>query len=289
MPKRLLQKRPVKFILEMTDLYFSKHISRSAAELAYFLILSFFPLLICVNAFIVLLPVDLEAVLAAAAPLLPKAAYDILGEYVGYITTNQSPGLLAAGIFMTLFFASAAFRALMNIMEEIYSRKGYRGFRQIVASVLFALLLLVTIFLSLVVLLTGGWLFQEVERLLHLDAGVLPWDWQWMRFLLLFLLVFLFVLLVYRMAAPRGKPRPPIMTGAFLAAEALSVFSILFSWFIGLSSRYSLVYGSLASIIILLVWLYLCGNILILGNVFNCVWYKHKKLKLLKELKKEER
>lgn len=289
MPKRLLQKKPVKFILEMTDLYFSKHISRSAAELAYFLILSFFPLLICVNAFIVLLPVDLEAVLAAAAPLLPKAAYDILGEYVGYITTNQSPGLLAAGIFMTLFFASAAFRALMNIMEEIYSRKGYRGFRQVVASVLFALLLLVTIFLSLVVLLTGGWLFQEVERLLHLDAGVLPWDWQWMRFLLLFLLVFLFVLLVYRMAAPRGKPRPPIMTGAFLAAVALSVFSILFSWFIGLSSRYSLVYGSLASIIILLVWLYLCGNILILGNVFNCVWYKHKKLKLLKELKKEER
>ena len=289
MPKRLLQKKPVKFILEMTDLYFSKHISRSAAELAYFLILSFFPLLICVNAFIVLLPVDLKAVLAAAAPLLPKAAYDILGEYVGYITTNQSPGLLAAGIFMTLFFASAAFRALMNIMEEIYSRKGYRGFRQIVASVLFALLLLVTIFLSLVVLLTGGWLFQEVERLLHLDAGVLPWDWQWMRFLLLFLLVFLFVLLVYRVAAPRGKPRPPVMTGAFLAAVALSVFSILFSWFIGLSSRYSLVYGSLASIIILLVWLYLCGNILILGNVFNCVWYKHKKLKLLKELKKEER
>ena len=289
MPKRLLQKKPVKFILEMTDLYFSKHISRSAAELAYFLILSFFPLLICVNAFIVLLPVDLEAVLAAAAPLLPKAAYDILGEYVGYITTNQSPGLLAAGIFMTLFFASAAFRALMNIMEEIYSRKGYRGFRQVVASVLFALLLLVTIFLSLVVLLTGGWLFQEVERLLHLDAGVLPRDWQWMRFLLLFLLVFLFVLLVYRVAAPRGKPRPPVMTGAFLAAVALSVFSILFSWFIGLSSRYSLVYGSLASIIILLVWLYLCGNILILGNVFNCVWYKHKKLKLLKELKKEER
>ena len=50
MPRELLQKRPVKFILEMVDLYFSKHISRSAAELAYFLILSFFPLLICINA-----------------------------------------------------------------------------------------------------------------------------------------------------------------------------------------------------------------------------------------------
>ncbi|MEA4954313.1 MAG: YhjD/YihY/BrkB family envelope integrity protein, partial [Pseudoflavonifractor sp.] len=53
--------------------------------------------------------------------------------------------------------------------------------------------------------------------------------------------------------------------------------SVLFSWFIGLSSRYSLVYGSLASVIILMVWLYLCGNILILGNCVNRVWYGRKK------------
>lgn len=289
MPKELLQKKPVKFIVEMVELYFSKHISRSAAELAYFLILSFFPLLICINAFISLLPVDLEELISAAAPLLPEAILGILRDYVGYITTNESPGMLIAGLFMTVFFASAAFRALMNIMEEIYGRKGYRGFRQVIASVLFALLLLVTIFLSLVVLLTGGWLFQAVEGLLHLDSHTLPWDWQWMRFLLLFLFVFLFVLLVYRVAAPRGKPRPPVLTGAFLASVALSAFSMLFSLFIGLSSRYSLVYGSLASIIIMLVWLYLCGNILIIGNIFNCVWYRHRKLKMLKELKKENK
>ena len=41
-------------------------------------------------------------------------------------------------------------------------------------------------------------------------------------------------------------------------------------------SRYSLIYGSLASLVVLLVWLYLCGNILILGNVFNFVWYRHR-------------
>ena len=47
--------------------------------------------------------------------------------------------------------------------------------------------------------------------------------------------------------------------------------SVLFSWFIGLSSRYTLVYGSLASLIILLVWLYFCGNILLLGAIFGQV------------------
>ena len=83
--------------------------------------------------------------------------------------------------------------------------------------------------------------------------------------------------------APGGDPRPPVPSGAFLPAGALVAATALFSWFIGLSSRYSLVYGSLASVIILLVWLYLCGNILILGNVFNCVWYRKKKVRALRQ------
>ena len=60
---------------------------------------------------------------------------------------------------------------------------------------------------------------------------------------------------------------------------------MIFSWFIGMSTRYSLVYGSITSVVILMIWLYLCGNILILGNVFNCVWYRHKKVRFLKKLK----
>ena len=49
------------------------------------------------------------------------------------------------------------------------------------------------------------------------------------------------------------------------AALAIVAASALFSWFIGLSSRYALVYGSLASLIVLLVWLYLCAAILLVG------------------------
>ena len=67
-----------------------------------------------------------------------------------------------------------------------------------------------------------------------------------------------------------------MVAGALVAAAALVVASMIFSWIIGLSSRYSLVYGSLTSMIVMLVWLYLCGNILIIGNVFNCVWYRWK-------------
>ena len=279
--KRLLNWGPVRFGLELAQLYFDRHVSRSAAALAYFLLLSFFPLLICVNAFISLLRLDVGAVLDAAAAVLPQETLGILADYMGYITTNQSHALLLAGAGMTLFSASSAFRTLMRVMEELYGRTGYRGLRRVAASVAFSVLLLLTIYLAVAVLLTGEWLFTWLIRLLDLPAEALPWEWQWFRFLLLFLLVFLFVLLTYRMAAPRGEPRPPVLTGAFLAAGALVAATALFSWFIGLSSRYSLVYGSLASVIILLVWLYLCGSILILGNVFNCVWYRRRRQRLL--------
>ncbi|MEG1578948.1 MAG: YhjD/YihY/BrkB family envelope integrity protein, partial [Oscillospiraceae bacterium] len=72
-------------------------------------------------------------------------------------------------------------------------------------------------------------------------------NWQWLKYIILFALVLTFILLVYRLSAPRGKPRPPVLTGGILAAAALVAASMLFSFFIGLSSKYSLVYGSLAS------------------------------------------
>lgn len=266
----------VRFLREVTEVYFDRRVSRSAAELAYFLILSFFPVLICINAFVGLLRLDVNLVLEAAESFLPQEVLPILGEYIGYISINQSNAMLLAGLTMVLFSASAAFRALMNIMADIYERPTYHGLGQIVASVLFSLLFLVTIYLSMVVLLTGSWFLHLVEERFAWIARVVD-SWQSLRFLVLFCLVLLFVLLSYRLAAPKGRPRSPILAGGVLAAIALVAASMLFSWFIGLSSRYSLVYGSLASVIILLVWLYLCGNILILGNAVNYVWYRHRK------------
>lgn len=279
--RKLWESSPVRFVREIIDVYFDRRVGRSAAELAYFLILSFFPLLICVTAFVGMLHLDVNVVLEAAADVIPRDSLSILADYISYITnigSGQSNAMLIAGLSMILFSASAAFRALMNIMDDIYGRKSYNGLGQLIASVVFSILFLVTIYLSLVVLLTGNWFFHLVVRHFPWVSHLLG-NWQWMRFLILFCLVMVFVLLVYRAVAPRGDPRPPVLSGGILASVSLVGASMLFSWFIGVSSRYALVYGSLASVIILLVWLYLCGNVLILGNVFNYVWYKRKQAK----------
>lgn len=278
--EQLKKNGPIRFIWDMADLYFSRRVSRSAAELAYFLILSFFPALICVNAAIGTLDLDVASLLEEAALIIPEGALAVLTEYVRYITTNQSQTLLLGGAVMMLFSASAAMRSLMNVMDDIYGHRSYTGLWQVVASVVFSVLFLLTIYLSLVVVLTGNWFFHLLEnffrRFSWLEHIRLPWEWQWMRFFILFFLLMAVVMLLYRATAPRTRPRPPILLGAFLAAGVLVLASVLFSYFIALSSRYSLVYGSLGSVMILLVWLYLCGTIIILGSCFNKVWYDRK-------------
>ena len=174
-------------------------------------------------------------------------------------------------------------------MDELYQVRRINSLHRLVLSVSLSLLFLLTIYLSIVVIFTGEWFFRLLEsRLPQALLDLVPLVtlsqlWGWLRYLLLFLLVFLFVLLVYlihlvlavsRLGPPlpfRRRTRTLYLT-ALLSAAALVACSVLFSWFIGMSSRYSLVYGSLASLIILLVWLYFCGNILLLGAVAGRVW-----------------
>ena len=270
--RRLRELPPVDFAAAVAEVYFEKRVGRAAAELAYFLALTFFPLVICLSQVMGLFRLDLSQGLDEAAHLLPREVSAILREYLRYVQRSRSVPLLAAGLSSAVLFASAAVRGLMDIVEEICGRPHLRGLRQIVASVLFALFLLLTVYLSLGAVVTGGWFFRRLGRLLGLDdlAGRLHL-WQGAKYGMMLAVVFLFIFLVYRFAAPPGRSRPPSAVGALAAAVTMVGASVVFGWFVGRFANYSLVYGSLASVVVLLVWLYLCGNILILGSVVNHV------------------
>jgi membrane protein len=261
-------------------IYFSENISRSAAQLAYFLTMTFFPILICIAAFLGRINVRLSDMLTGLEHLLPHGVYTIFQDYLGYLDKNFSTAMLITGIFLTVLFASAAIRGLTSIMYEVYDEPKRRGIRHFSASVLFALLLLVIVYLAMIVMISGNWLFHLIGDFLGLsDLAEKFGVWQWLKYLLLLAVVFLFIFLLYRFVAPIRSPHPPVIPGALLASGALAVASGIFAVVVSHSARYSLIYGSLASMIIMLVWLYLCGNILILGNVFNYVLFCHRKNK----------
>ena len=274
--KKFLSLPPVSFVVETAELYLRVGVARAAAALSYFLILTLFPLLVCVNYFIGLFHLDLENLLQSLDQILPADVLAVLTDYLGYAADSQSRPLLLASLFTILVSASAGLRTLLATMDSLHGTKKVSAFRRVLASVLLSALFLMTIYLSVVVIFTGEWFFWLLEKRLprHLAAMVPPLSglWRWMRYLLLFCFVLLLVLMVYRAGTPRHvMGKRVLLLSSLLTAAAIAAASVVFSWFIGMSSRYALVYGSLASLIILLVWLYLCGNILLLGAVVGRV------------------
>ena len=274
--KKILSFPPVSFGVKAAELYLEIGAPRAAAALSYFLILTLFPLLVCVNYFIGLFHLDLENLLLSLDQFLPDEVLLVMRDYLGYVAGSQSRALLLASLVTILISASAGLRTLLAAMDGLHGVKNTHAVRRVVLSVALSALFLLTIYLSVVVIFTGEWFFWLLEeRLPQRIAELIPplsGLWRWMRYLLLFCFVLLLVLIVYRAGTPRGAMgRRVVVLASLLAALAIVAASALFSWFIGMSSRYALVYGSLASLIILLVWLYLCGNILLLGAVIGRV------------------
>ena len=87
--KRFLSLPPVSFLLEAADLYGQAGVARSAAALSYFLVLTLFPLLVCVNYFIGLFHLDLEVMLRSLDQVVPPGVLAVLEDYLGYVSVHR--------------------------------------------------------------------------------------------------------------------------------------------------------------------------------------------------------
>ena len=190
MVKKVLSLPPVSFALEAAGLYLRVGAPRAAAALSYFLILTLFPLLVCVNYFIGLFHLDLENLLLSLNQFLPDEVLLVMRDYLGYVAGSQSRALLLASLFTILVSASAGLRTLLATMDSLHGTKKASAFRRVLASVLLSALFLMTIYLSVVVIFTGEWFFWFLEKRLplHLAEMIPPLSglWRWMRYLLLF-------------------------------------------------------------------------------------------------------
>lgn len=281
MLKKFVSRPSVSFLLETMDAYTRVGVARSSAALSYFLILTLFPLLLCMNYFIGLFHLDFTELLYSLEQFLPHVAMSVIADYVNYVGSIHGTGLLLAALFTILLSSSAGLRTLFHTMDDLYQVESRSILGRYLPSIILSFLLVPTICLSIVVIFTGSWFFGMLET--HLPVRLqelLPIDlvgniWVWLRYLLLFCLVFLLVLVIYRVGTPRWVASlRMLLAPALFTALAMVACSGLFSWFIDMSTRYALVYGSLASMIILLVWLYFCGNILLLGAVTSRTWVR---------------
>ena len=210
---------------------------------------------------------DPTAVLRIVETLvLPRETQALVSEFLIYVSGNTSQVMFIAALFVMITSASAAFRAMAAIVSEIHGDKRFGIVSSTVVSVAFSVAFLLVLYLCVLLMLTGK------RFLLWLDA-LMPrvsiiWSWTWVRFLVLFAILLMMILVLYRLTTPRRTPHR-VFPGALFSAVGIVVMSILLSWLIGNSAKYSLVYGSLASVVILLFWFHVFGLLLIMGVVLN--------------------
>lgn len=274
-----MQHKIVAVVAEVVTVYFDKRIPKAASALSYSLIFTLFPFLICLNAMLGSLDLTQIKIVELCEGIMPAEAVDIISTYFTYISeTSATTPLFFMGLIATLTSSAAAFRSLLNTMDEIHGAPKRMGFFGLIFSFILSVAFLIVIYASCIIIVCGKWLMKMIED--YFDIILFVDVWKWLRFVVLFVIMFTVIYAIYKISTPRKQRQHiPRARGALFASLLLGGISIVFSRVITFSTRYTVIYGSLASIIVLLMWLYASGCVLFLGNIVNIVIYKHSRLR----------
>jgi membrane protein len=245
-----------------------------AGQMAYFVLFSLFPFLMFLVAWTGFVVDDPEAALNTLTEsmqgLLPGDTVALLERYIDRTLREAGAGVLFIGILAALWSGSAASYALIKAANRAYEVRETRPLWTIWAiSVLMVLLFALLIgILSLVILSpeTGGYL----QRLIGLPDFFLPL-WDILRWVVAFVAVTLVHDVFYYVAPNVDLPFKWVTPGGLTATALILIASVALSFYVGNLGRYDQLYGQLGAVIVLMLWLYVTGFMVILGLEMNAM------------------
>ena len=268
--KRNLVYRSVReFVLR----FFTDGVGRAGAELAYFFLFSFFPLMIFASLLIGTFDINVNSVEELLKGVIPADVLTIALDYIAYVTNLQMDGLMYVGLFTALWSASRAVSSLSVAVNRAYRiEDGRNVLLQFLINIGFSAAMLASIVITIVILVLGRGVLQYVAQIVNIGPVEIN-TWHILRFVPITLLFFFFFLFLYSVVPNKRIAIRQVIPGAIAAAVSWLIASIGFSFYVENMARYSLLYGSIGAVIVLMIWLYLTGIILIMGAELNHVLY----------------
>lgn len=260
---------PGRFVTGCLRRYFYHDVGRQSAALAYYLLFTLFPFLIFLSSLLGLLNLDVSEILGALQPLLPAEVLDVAEAYLEYASRTSSAAMLWFGLIFSIYFPMRAADCLMRAVRRAYHlpRPGnhlvYR-FKVL----LYTVFLLVTIAVTLALATVSQRMLTFVGRYITLPL-VFVELWDLLRFLMLAVVVFGAVGLLYAMAQDTRQPGRNVVPGVITSLAAWMALSAAYSFYVENFANYSLIYGTLGTMVVLMIWLYLTATVLIMGAEIN--------------------
>ena len=254
---------------ERIDLY--------SAHAAFFLVISMIPLLmLLITLFQIFFPATEETLTVEVLGALPESFRNFFQIILSELFSKKTVPIISVSALILLWSASRGVLSVMRGLRHIYRAKSLQFYRERVRALVYTVALVLTLLFALVVLVFGdtvlNFILSNVPWLEGSSALIIA-----AKFLVSALLISLFSILIYTSMAP--KPYNTLRVqfpGALFTAAGWILFSTGFSLYINNFSNYSYIYGSLAAIILLMLWLYICMWLLFLGAVINSILYRRK-------------
>ncbi len=254
----------------------SDDVLNRAAILSFYFLLALFPLLLFLTA---LLGYFADAgtelgrnLLTYLRAIVPVSASDLINTTVDEISQNSSGGKLSLGLLTSLWFASSGMGAIMEALNVAYDVKETRAWwRRTLLAILLTIALALLIISALALMFYGSHLAEEIASRYGFGPTFTA-AWTTLRWLAVLVFVFLAFEFIYYFAPDLHEQQLRwLAPGAIIGVFLWLLVSFLFGSYLNFYNTYSVIYGSLGAVIILMLWFYLTGVTILIGGEINAI------------------
>lgn len=267
------------------------HISAFSAQAAFFLIMSIVPFLSLLLTLIKYLPISQTMLLDTVINVTPVPFEPLVTTILEELFAKSNGAILSVSVLVAIWSAAKGVLAIVRGLQAVYhvnENRNYFVLRFI--SAIYTVIFVTAIILTLLLLVFSNQIYYALKTDFPTAADFISIFIK-QKFLLALCLLTLFFLVVYKLVRRSNNSFISLIPGAVIAALSWIVFSYAFSVYIDKFSDFSYTYGSLTTIVLLMLWVYFCMYLLFIGAEINSyfeVFIENSKHKFLKKIRKSK-
>ncbi|MCK9613327.1 MAG: YihY/virulence factor BrkB family protein [Bacteroidales bacterium] len=255
-------------------------ITTRASSVAFKFFLAMFPAIIFLFTLIPYIPVEgfQTTLLDIIKKALPENGFVLISTTITDIISRQHGGLLSVGFILALYFSSNGILGLItafnNTAHDVETRKLWQ---QYAISIALLVILTFIIFLSVMLMMLGTAGLQYLISTQIIGEGVLLFVLKIIKWLIIFMMIFFVVSFIYYLGPARRRQYRFISAGSTLATFLFVVSTLGFKYYVNNFASYNALYGSIGTIIVIMMWLYFNSIALLVGFELNASILQAKK------------
>ena len=263
-------------IYTVLDFFFKEiqkeHLNTKSTSLAFSFFLAIFPATIFLFTLIPYIPINnfQDQLLNILAQVLPATAFEAVQTTLTDIIKNQNGGLLTFGFIAALFFSSNGIMALMRNFNKaslmLDKRPAWKKRR---TAILLTFVISIMLIIGVSLIVAGNYIISLLEQYELFKGAFIRYSLVALNWIIILLLFFSIISTLYYFAPAATKKFKFISAGSSLATLLSIGSSSGFAFYVNNFNSYNKIYGSIGTLIVIMIWLYLNSMILLIGFELN--------------------